>query len=256
MKTEIPASTLLAPVPAVMVSCGDMHTSDIVTIAWAGTVNSDPPMLSISVRRSRYSYGLIKATGEFVVNLVDAALLHTLDGCGVVSGRDVDKFEKFHLTRQKCSHVSAPAVAECPVSLECVVRETVELPSHVMFIAEIVGGVAEGGAVTARTAVLVGHARKGSAQQRADAVRIQSAPHVRKGTVIHAERAPVPAAFGRKREFRAVHRAAPAPRPHRTLRTRTAHRAAPACKTGQRASLLIKAKLHCFFCCKNQIKNS
>lgn len=143
MKTEIPASTLLAPVPAVMVSCGDMRTSDIVTIAWAGTVNSDPPMLSISVRRSRYSYGLIKATGEFVVNLVDAALLHTLDGCGVVSGRDVDKFEKFHLTRQKCSRVSAPAVAECPVSLECVVRETVELPSHVMFIAEIVGVTAD-----------------------------------------------------------------------------------------------------------------
>ena len=143
MKTEIPASTLLAPVPAVMVSCGDMHTSDIVTIAWAGTVNSDPPMLSISVRRSRYSYGFIKATGEFVVNLVDAALLHTLDGCGVVSGRDVDKFEKFHLTRQKCSRVSAPAVAECPVSLECVVRETVELPSHVMFIAEIVGVTAD-----------------------------------------------------------------------------------------------------------------
>lgn len=143
MKTEIPASTLLAPVPAVMVSCGDMRTSDIVTIAWAGTVNSDPPMLSISVRRSRYSYGLIKATGEFVVNLVDAELLHTLDGCGVVSGRDVDKFEKFHLTRQKCSRVSAPAVAECPVSLECVVRETVELPSHVMFIAEIVGVTAD-----------------------------------------------------------------------------------------------------------------
>lgn len=143
MKTEIPASTLLAPVPAVMVSCGDMRTSDIVTIAWAGTVNSDPPMLSISVRRSRYSYGLIKATGEFVVNLVDAELLHTLDGCGVVSGRDVDKFEKFHLTRQKCSHVSAPAVAECPVSLECAVRETVELPSHVMFIAEIVGATAD-----------------------------------------------------------------------------------------------------------------
>ena len=143
MKTEIPASTLLAPVPAVMVSCGDMRTSDIVTIAWAGTVNSDPPMLSISVRRSRYSYGLIKATGEFVVNLVDAALLHTLDGCGVVSGRDVDKFEKFHLTRQKCSRVSAPAVAECPVSLECAVRETVELHSHVMFIAEIVGVTAD-----------------------------------------------------------------------------------------------------------------
>ena len=142
MKTEIPASTLLAPVPAVMVSCGDMHTSDIVTIAWAGTVNSDPPMLSISVRRSRYSYGLIKATGEFVVNLVDAALLHTLDGCGVVSGRSVDKFKKFGLTKQACGNIKAPAIAECPVSLECAVRHTVEMGTHVMFVAEIVGATA------------------------------------------------------------------------------------------------------------------
>lgn len=142
MKREVNVSTHLAPVPAVMVSCGDMDRSDIVTIAWAGTVNSEPPMLSISVRRSRYSYALIRESGEFVVNLVDRALLEKMDGCGVVSGRDVDKFEKFSLTRQKCAHVKAPAIAESPVSLECVVRHTLELETHVMFVAEIVGASA------------------------------------------------------------------------------------------------------------------
>ncbi len=143
MKKSIKPSTYLAPVPAVMVSCGDMETSDIVTIAWTGTVNSEPPMLSISVRRSRYSYELIRKTGEFVVNLVDEAHLETLDGCGVVSGRDTDKFKKFGLTKQACEHVKAPAVAECPVSMECVVRQTVELNTHVMFVAEIVGATAK-----------------------------------------------------------------------------------------------------------------
>lgn len=110
--------------------------------AWAGTVNSEPPMLSISVRRSRYSYELINKTGEFVVNLVDRSQLETLDGCGVVSGRDTDKFQKFGLTKQECEKVKAPAIAECPVSLECRVRQTVELETHVMVIAEIVGSTA------------------------------------------------------------------------------------------------------------------
>lgn len=144
MKQEINVSTHLSPVPAVMVSCGNMQQSDIVTIAWAGTVNSEPPMLSISVRRSRYSYALIKESGEFVVNLVDRSLLKKLDGCGVVSGRDVDKFEKIALTRQSCAHVRAPAIAECPVSLECIVRHTLELGTHDMFVAEIVGATAKG----------------------------------------------------------------------------------------------------------------
>lgn len=139
MKKSIKPSTCLAPVAAVMVSCGDMEKSDIVTIAWTGTVNSEPPMLSISVRRSRYSYELISKTGEFVVNLVDRSRLEILDGCGVVSGRDTDKFKKFGLTKQVCEKVKAPAIAECPVSLECAVRQTVELGTHVMFIAEIVG---------------------------------------------------------------------------------------------------------------------
>ena len=139
MKEQVRPSTVLAPVPAVLVSCGDENVSDIVTIAWAGTVNSEPPMLSISVRRSRYSYELICKTGEFVVNLCDASQLEVLDGCGVVSGRDVDKFNMFALTKQACEHVRAPAIAQCSVSMECVVRKTVALDTHVMFIAEIVG---------------------------------------------------------------------------------------------------------------------
>ena len=139
MKKQIHPSTVLAPVSAVLVSCGDANAADIVTIAWAGTVNSEPPMVSISVRRSRYSYELICKTGEFVINLCSLSQLETLDGCGVVSGRNVDKFEKFGLTKQKCLHVTAPAIEQCPVSLECVVRKTVELDTHVMFIAEIVG---------------------------------------------------------------------------------------------------------------------
>ncbi len=143
MKKYVRNSTDLAPVSAVLVSCGDLENSDIVTIAWAGTVNSDPPMVSISVRRSRYSYELIRKSGEFVVNLVDTSLLNVLDGCGVVSGRDVDKFQKFRLTKQPCEQVTAPAIQECPVSLECAVRHVLELKTHVMFVAEIVGVTAK-----------------------------------------------------------------------------------------------------------------
>lgn len=143
MKVDLKPTTLLAPVPVVMVACGDMNESDIITVAWAGTVNSEPPMLSVSVRRSRHSFGLIQKRGEFTVNLVDESLLKVCDGCGVVSGRDVDKFKKFGLTKQPCEHIEAPAIAECGVSLECVVRDTVEMPTHVMFIAEIVGATAD-----------------------------------------------------------------------------------------------------------------
>ncbi len=142
MKKQIKTSTHLAPVAAVLVSCGDMDVSDIVTIAWCGTVNSEPPMLSISVRRSRYSYELIKKYGEFAVNLAEREQLEVLDGCGVVSGRSVDKFKKFGLTKQACGNIKAPAIAECPVSLECAVRHTVEMGTHVMFVAEIVGATA------------------------------------------------------------------------------------------------------------------
>jgi len=138
MKKNFRATTGLAPVPVVMVSCGDMERSDIITIAWVGTVNSEPPMLSVSIRKSRLSYDLIEKSGEFVVNLVTKELLKICDGCGIVSGRDVDKFKKFSLNKEASEKVSAPRIKESPVNLECVVNQKLELGSHDVFIAEIV----------------------------------------------------------------------------------------------------------------------
>ena len=138
MKKNFRATTGLAPVPVVMVSCGDMERSDIITIAWVGTVNSEPPMLSVSIRKSRLSYDLIEKSGEFVVNLVTKELLKICDGCGIVSGRDVDKFKKFLLNKEASEKVSAPRIKESPVNLECVVKQKLELGSHDVFIAEIV----------------------------------------------------------------------------------------------------------------------
>lgn len=132
-------STMLNPVPVVMVSCTDNDGKpNIITLAWAGTVNSDPPMLSISIRKSRYSHGIIKEKGEFAVNLPTRELAFATDYCGVKSGRDVDKFEAMKLTPEKASIIGAPIIKECPVNLECVVRQVLELGSHDMFIGEIV----------------------------------------------------------------------------------------------------------------------
>jgi len=132
-------STLLNPVPVVMVTCADESgKANIITLAWAGTVNSDPPMLSISVRKERYSYDLIKTKGQFAVNLTTRKLAFATDLCGVKSGRKTDKFEAAKLTAEKASVIDVPIIKECPVSLECVVKNTLELGSHDMFIAEIV----------------------------------------------------------------------------------------------------------------------
>ncbi len=130
--------TLLAPVPAVMVSCGTMEKANIVTIAWTGIVNSDPPKTYISVRPSRHSYDMIKESGEFVINLTTAALARATDSCGVLTGAKVDKFDKFKLTKEKASAVSAPLIGEAPVSLECRVTDILPLGSHDMFLADIV----------------------------------------------------------------------------------------------------------------------
>jgi Conserved protein/domain typically associated with flavoprotein oxygenases, DIM6/NTAB family len=132
-------ATLLNPVPVVMVTCVDnAGKPNIITLAWAGTVNSEPPMLSVSIRKERYSYGLIKEKGEFVVNLTTEKLAFATDFCGVKSGRDMDKFAETGLTPEKASMVSVPLIKECPISLECVVKNRLELGSHDMFIAEIV----------------------------------------------------------------------------------------------------------------------
>ena len=132
-------STMLNPVPVVMVSCVDKEGKpNIITIGWAGTINSDPAMVSISIRKERYSHQLIKDTGEFVVNLTTRRLARATDYCGVKSGRDVDKFKEMNLTQEQASKVSVPLIKECPVNLECVVKQVIELGSHDMFIAEVV----------------------------------------------------------------------------------------------------------------------
>ncbi len=137
-KTTLKPGTLLAPVPVVMVTCKEDKKDNILTVAWVGTVNSDPPMLSISVRKERFSYDLIKNTKEFVVNVPNRELAYATDLCGVVSGAKEDKFHLTGLSRAKAQKVSAPLIGECPLNLECHVKHEVELGSHVMFIGEIV----------------------------------------------------------------------------------------------------------------------
>ncbi len=140
-KVSLKPFTLLSPVPVVLVSCGGTKPGEkpnLITIAWAGTVCSDPPMLSISVRPERHSYELIRSSGEFVVNLPSARQARVTDWCGVVSGRAEDKFARTGLTPGKALVVRPPIVQECPLNIECKVRKTLELGSHVMFVAEVV----------------------------------------------------------------------------------------------------------------------
>ena len=140
MKQNWKAGTMISPVPAVMVSCGSMDGEhNIITIAWTGTICSEPAMCYISVRKERHSYSMNKSSGEFVINLTTQALARATDWCGVRSGRDFDKFDFCGLTPQSCPNVSAPAIAESPVNIECKVRQVIELGSHDMFIAEVVG---------------------------------------------------------------------------------------------------------------------
>jgi len=130
---------MLYPVPVVMISCKRKDEKpNIITVAWAGTICSDPVMVSISVRKERHSYDIIKETGEFVINLVTKDLTFATDYCGVKSGRDVDKFSEMNLTPVEVEGVSAPAILESPLSLACKVKEIKELGSHDMFIAEVV----------------------------------------------------------------------------------------------------------------------
>ena len=130
---------MLYPLPAVMVSCANAAgEKNIVTVAWAGTVCTNPPMLSISLRPERHSYGIIRESGEFVVNLVTSRLQRACDWCGVRSGRDFDKWEECRLTPAPASSLElAPIIAESPVSLECAVRDVLELGSHHLFIADV-----------------------------------------------------------------------------------------------------------------------
>ena len=138
-KRLLRGGNMLNPAPVVMVSCGStLDEYNIITVAWAGTVNSDPPMCSISVRPERHSYEIIKQSGEFVINLVNKQLAPLADWCGVRSGRKYNKFLETGLTPVRATQVNAPMIEESPVNLECKVTQIIPLGSHDMFLAEVV----------------------------------------------------------------------------------------------------------------------
>lgn len=142
-KTVWKPGTMLYPAPAVLVSCGeykggtDTSKSNIITIAWTGTVCSEPAMLSVSIRPERFSHGIIKKTGQFAVNLTTKELAFATDWCGVKSGKDFDKFKKLGLTPAKAKFVSCPIIGESPINIECETIEIKQLGSHDMFIAKV-----------------------------------------------------------------------------------------------------------------------
>ena len=139
MKQSWKPGTMIYPLPAVLISCGENEQEyNLFTVAWAGTVSTNPPMCYISVRPERHSYEIVKRTGEFVINLTTASLARATDWCGVRSGRDYDKFSEMGLTAEAAAVVKAPIVAESPVSIECRVKQIVPLGSHDMFIADVV----------------------------------------------------------------------------------------------------------------------
>ena len=134
------SGNMLYPLPAVMVSCRKgSGKANIITIAWAGTICSEPAMVSISVRPERHSHDIIKDSGEFVINLVTEKLVRACDWCGVRSGKDYDKFKEQNLTEYVSEYMNAPAIAESPVNIYCKVKDMIPLGSHDMFIAEVVG---------------------------------------------------------------------------------------------------------------------
>lgn len=138
-KTIWPGSTQLAPVPVVLVGSGDgkLHPWNILTVAWTGTMASDPPMAGVAIRRERFSYAQIEALKCFTINIPTASMAESVDYCGVASGRDTDKFAARKLTPVAASTIKAPIVAECPLSLECTVEHTLDLHSHVYFVGRI-----------------------------------------------------------------------------------------------------------------------
>ena len=131
------AGALTAPLPPVMVSCGDMENSNIITIGWTGILSTIPPRTYISVRPERHSYKMIKESGEFVINLTTVSLARTVDYTGIYTGSKVDKFKECGLTKLESREVSAPTIAECPLALECRVVEVIPMGTHDVFIADI-----------------------------------------------------------------------------------------------------------------------
>lgn len=143
-KVPLNKSTMIYPLPVVMVSCGTTpEEHNIITVAWTGTVCSDPPMCYISIRKNRYSYEIIKRTGEFVINLTNNNLAYATDWCGVKSGKNFNKFKEMKLTPVPSTVVKCPMIKESPLNIECVVKQIIELGSHDMFIADVVAVNAE-----------------------------------------------------------------------------------------------------------------
>ncbi|MBQ9124163.1 MAG: flavin reductase family protein [Acholeplasmatales bacterium] len=140
MKEYWKPGNMIYPVPAVMVSCQRKNEKpNIITVAWTGTICTNPPMAYVSIRPERYSYDIIKETKEFVINLTTKELAYAADYCGVKSGKNIDKFKEMNLTAIDSKNVSCPSIKESPVNIECKVKDILELGSHHMFIAEIVG---------------------------------------------------------------------------------------------------------------------
>lgn len=151
MKEDWRPGTMLYPLPAVLVSCGDGTHSNLITVAWTGMICSDPAMLYISVRPERYSYGLIKERMEFTVNVTTADMARATDWCGVRSGRDYDKWAETGLTPEPGRAVACPSVKESPLSIECRVKEIIPLGSHHMFVAEVVNVRADSSLINPET---------------------------------------------------------------------------------------------------------
>ena len=142
MKKKQPTQILLGPVPSALIACGNGTENNILTLAWVGVVNSSPPMISAAIRPNRYSHDLIRDTGEFTVNLPNIDQVALTDGCGTLSGRDLNKFEHFKLTAVKGTLEYAPMIDQCPISMECKVEHTLELGSHTVFIGRVVASYA------------------------------------------------------------------------------------------------------------------
>ena len=152
------SGTLEGPLPPVMVSCGDMENANIVTVAWTGITCTEPAMTYISLRPSRYSYEIIKNSGEFVINLTSSSLVRAADWCGTYPGRKVDKFQKCRLTKEPGSIVRCPMIGESPLALECKVEQIIHLGSHDMFLAKILAVNVEENLMTPEGRLSIGRA--------------------------------------------------------------------------------------------------
>jgi flavin reductase (DIM6/NTAB) family NADH-FMN oxidoreductase RutF len=139
MKVKRPPSTALYPCPIILLTCQDSQgAANIITLAWTGTICSDPPMISFSIRPNRHSFTLLQETLEVVANIPTAAIVKQTDFCGIVSGRDLDKFAQTGLTPEPADCVKPPLISECPINLECIIKQRIPLGSHYLFLAEIV----------------------------------------------------------------------------------------------------------------------